>query len=77
MGLGYVRCAMGEDVLAAPYEIEVAGERFAAEASLKPLYDPKREQEIYESLREVNDGPLFDDNLREIWDVLLHVMKEL
>ena len=43
----------------------------------KPLYDPKREQEIFESLREANDGPLFDDNLREIWDVLLHVMKEL
>ena len=43
----------------------------------KPLYDPKREQEIFESLREANDGPLFDDNLREIWDVVLHVMKEL
>ena len=43
----------------------------------KPLYDPKREQEIFESLREANEGPLFDDNLREIWDVLLHVMKEL
>ena len=32
----------------------------------KPLYDPKREQEIFENLREVNEGPLFDDNLREI-----------
>ena len=43
----------------------------------KPLYDPKREQEIFERLREVNDGPLFDDNLRSIWDVVLQVMKEL
>ncbi|MBU2865805.1 GcvT family protein [Pacificibacter marinus] len=42
IGLGYVPCA-GEtvqQVLASAYEIEVAGQRFAATASLKPLYDP-------------------------------------
>ncbi|BCH24307.1 GcvT family protein [Mesorhizobium sp. L-8-3] len=46
IGLGYVPCA-GEseaDVLASSYEIEIAGERFAAEAALKPLYDPKAER---------------------------------
>lgn len=46
IGLGYVACA-GEDaasVLASHYEIEVAGTRFAAEASLKPLYDPRSER---------------------------------
>ncbi|MBN9071282.1 MAG: GcvT family protein [Rhizobiales bacterium] len=46
IGMGYVPCA-GEseaDVLASAYEIEVAGERFAAEASLKPMYDPKSER---------------------------------
>ncbi len=46
VGLGYVPCA-GEseaDVLASSYEIEIAGERFPAEASLKPLYDPKSER---------------------------------
>ena len=31
-------------VAAARYEIEIAGERFAAEASLKPMYDPKAER---------------------------------
>ena len=31
-------------VLASSYEIEIAGERFAAEASLKPMYDPKAER---------------------------------
>ncbi|MER9673213.1 FAD-dependent oxidoreductase [Mesorhizobium sp. M0208] len=43
IGLGYVPCK-GEseaDVLSSSYEIEIAGERFAAEASLKPMYDPK------------------------------------
>jgi 4-methylaminobutanoate oxidase (formaldehyde-forming) len=46
IGMGYVPC-QGEseaDVLASAYEIEIAGERFAAEASLKPMYDPRAER---------------------------------
>jgi 4-methylaminobutanoate oxidase (formaldehyde-forming) len=46
IGLGYVPCR-GEseaDVLGSSYEIEIAGERFAAEASLRPMYDPKAER---------------------------------
>ncbi len=46
IGLGYVPCA-GEsatEVLASRYEIDVAGVRVPAEASLKPLYDPKSER---------------------------------
>jgi chorismate mutase len=43
----------------------------------RPLYDPKREEEIFDHLSELNEGPLFDDNVREIFEVLLHVMKEL
>lgn len=47
IGLGYVDCEPGEkaaDVLASTYEIEVAGVRMSATASLKPLYDPKSER---------------------------------
>jgi len=46
IGMGYVPCA-GEtpaDILGATYEIEIAGQRFGAEASLKPMYDPKSER---------------------------------
>ncbi|MEM7616630.1 MAG: aminomethyltransferase family protein, partial [Pseudomonadota bacterium] len=46
MGLGYVP-APGEkpaEVLASTYEIEVAGTRVPAEASLRPMYDPKSER---------------------------------
>ncbi|MEM9011146.1 MAG: FAD-dependent oxidoreductase [Pseudomonadota bacterium] len=46
VGLGYVPC-LGEtpaEMLASRYEIEVAGSRVAARASLKPLYDPKAER---------------------------------
>jgi len=41
------------------------------------LYDPKREEEIFANLAECNGGPLFGENLREIYAAILHVMKEL
>jgi 4-methylaminobutanoate oxidase (formaldehyde-forming) len=46
IGLGYVPCqgASEADVLASHYEIEIAGTRVEAEASLKPMYDPKAER---------------------------------
>jgi len=42
IGLGYVPSAgeTAEAVLGSEYEIEIAGRRVAAEASLKPMYDP-------------------------------------
>ncbi|NKB28447.1 MAG: FAD-dependent oxidoreductase [Rhodobacteraceae bacterium] len=46
VGLGWVPCK-GEDaaaILASRYEIDVAGTRVAATASLKPMYDPKSER---------------------------------
>ena len=46
MGMGYVPCEdeTAAELLASSYEIEIAGERFATEASLKPFYDPKSER---------------------------------
>ncbi len=46
VGMGYVPCRgeSDEDILASNYEIEIAGERFPAHASLKPMYDPKGER---------------------------------
>ena len=46
VGMGYVPCE-GEsaaDVLASTYEIDVCGVKVKAEASLKPMYDPKSER---------------------------------
>jgi glycine cleavage system T protein len=42
IGMGYVPCAgeTAQDVLSSSYEIDVAGTRYKAEASLKPMYDP-------------------------------------
>ena len=47
IGLGYVPCSSAEStdaMLASTYMIEVAGEQVAAEASFKPLYDPKADR---------------------------------
>jgi 4-methylaminobutanoate oxidase (formaldehyde-forming) len=47
IGLGYVPCRADEsaqDLLASRFEIEVAGRRFAATATVRPLYDPAGER---------------------------------
>ena len=46
IGMGYVPCRgeSPDQVLASAYEIDVAGTRVAAEASLRPMYDPKGER---------------------------------
>ena len=46
IGMGYVPCE-GEseaEIVGSSYEIDIAGQRFRAEASLKPMYDPKSER---------------------------------
>jgi len=50
--------------------------------ALKPeakwgLYDPKREEEIFSNVGACNEGPLYADNLREIYEAILHVAKEM
>ena len=46
MGLGYVPCTgeTAQEVLASQYAIDVMGTRVAADASLKPMYDPRSEK---------------------------------
>ena len=50
--------------------------------ALKPqarqgLYDPKREEEIFTNVAKCNCGPLYGDDLREIYEAILHVAKEM
>ena len=49
--------------------------------ALKPgarmgLYDPKREEEILRTIGTYNEGPLYNEHLREIYTTILKVMKE-
>lgn len=50
--------------------------------ALKPsakmgLYDPKREEQIFANVAACNQGPLYGDDLREIYEAILHVAKEM
>ncbi|MEG1907708.1 MAG: chorismate mutase [Gordonibacter sp.] len=40
------------------------------------LYDPRREEEIFARVNSFNEGPLYNENLREIYSSILKVMKE-
>lgn len=40
------------------------------------LYDAKREEEIFAKIDALNEGPLYNENLREIYSAILKVMKE-
>lgn len=42
-----------------------------------PIYDPRREEEIFEKISACNSGPLYDDAIHEIYEVILHCMKDL
>ena len=41
------------------------------------LYDPRREEEIFSRVAECNEGPLYGEDLREIYEAILHVAKEM
>ena len=40
------------------------------------LYDPKRQDEIFQRINSYNEGALYNENLREIYATILKVMKE-
>ena len=40
------------------------------------LYDARREEEIFARVDSYNEGPLYNENLREIYATILKIMKE-
>ncbi len=50
--------------------------KLKAEGAL-PVYDPRREEAIFEKISALNSGPLYDDAVREIYETILHCMKDL
>ena len=43
----------------------------------KPLFDPKREEEILRRAAEENEGPIYDSSMREIFELILHRIRDL
>lgn len=47
-----------------------------AEAGV-PLFDPRREEEILSRVAEENPGPIYDSTMREIFELILHRIRDL
>ena len=41
------------------------------------LYDPKREEEVVDNLCKKNKGPLYDENVRELFKQIMKINREL
>ena len=44
-------------------------------ASAAPVYEPQREQQVYEHVRSVNPGPLTDAEVKDIFERIMDVMR--
>ncbi|MDP8946777.1 MAG: chorismate mutase [Actinomycetota bacterium] len=42
-----------------------------------PLYDPRREEEILRRVVEMNAGPIYDSSMRDIFELILHRIRDL
>ncbi|HEX2728106.1 MAG TPA: chorismate mutase [Rubrobacteraceae bacterium] len=47
-----------------------------AEAGI-PIFDPKREEEILRRAVEYNEGPIYDSSMRDIFEIILHRIRDL
>ena len=43
----------------------------------KPLFDPRREEEILRKAAEENQGPIYDTSMRDIFEIILHRIRDL
>ncbi len=43
----------------------------------KPLFDPRREEEILQKVAAQNEGPIYDTSMREIFELILHRIRDL
>ena len=43
----------------------------------KPLFDPRREEEILQKVAEENKGPIYDSSMREIFELILHRIRDM
>jgi chorismate mutase len=42
-----------------------------------PVYDPKREEEILQRVVEQNTGPIYDSSMRDIFELILHRIRDM
>ena len=49
----------------------------AKRASAMPIYEPKREQDVFEHVKSKNAGPLTDEQLLHVYERIMDVMRTL
>jgi chorismate mutase len=42
-----------------------------------PVYDPRREEEILRRVVDQNEGPIYDSSMRDIFELILHRIRDL
>lgn len=42
-----------------------------------PLFDPKREEAILRKVADLNEGPIYDSSLRDIFELIMHRIRDL
>lgn len=46
-------------------------------SSALPIYEPKREQEVFDHVRKINPGPLGDAEMLHVYERIIDVMRTL
>ncbi len=46
-------------------------------SSAMPIYEPKREQEVFDHVRKMNPGPLGDAEMLHVYERIIDVMRTL
>ena len=41
------------------------------------IYDPRREEEILRKVVELNEGPIYDSSMRDIFELILHRIRDM
>ena len=49
---------------------------FKLEAGV-PLFDPRREEEILRRVVEINEGPIYDSSMRDIFELIMHRIRDI
>jgi chorismate mutase len=65
--------------------VQLLSERAAAAAEIgklkakngAPIYEPQREQAVFEHVRRINPGPLSDAQVQDVYERLMDVMRSL
>lgn len=41
------------------------------------LFDPRREEEVLRRVAEINEGPIYDTSMRDIFELIMHRIRDL